>query len=235
MLPYEEDVRIPMFLRLPVIPGKLPGSPLGVANIVSSATINIDVAPTMLDLAGYSIGAATEMDGASMLPLIGLESFGTVSPLPPAKTSGRSFLIEYFPIPTIGIDVQISVKGTDGWCVDPDVKRSSDQDCPSLPVIVDSVNNTWACIRTVAPPLEDSIFCHFFDATGYTIDFNPTDQEVNFVEYYDMLEAPWQITNQVTSLQPSKLAVLKEKLAQLMTCKGAASCATAGRWQHDKW
>ena len=131
---------------------------------------------------------------------------------------------EYFPIPTHGNDVQITGKGLDGWCTDPDVKRDV---CPSLPVIVDSVNNTWACLRTVDPPQEDSIYCNFFDATGYTIDFNRSRAGANFVEYYDIMRTPWQLNNQEFSLPFAKRRELQQKLEVLMACKGAADCSVS--------
>jgi hypothetical protein len=52
----------------------------------------------------------------------------------------------------------------------------------------------------------------------------------NFVEYYDILQAPWQLENQAASLQPLKRAALEMKLATLMECQGAAECAAAGQW-----
>lgn len=47
-----------------------------------------------------------------------------------------------------------------------------------------------ACLRTIGPA-DDSLFCHFYDATGYAVGFNRTVP--NFVEYYDLLAEPWQL------------------------------------------
>ena len=170
----------------------------------------------MLDLAGFTVSAAAEMDGTSFLPLL--------SQADEAAEPGRSFLIEYFPIPHQGEDVQVTTKGVDGWCTDPDVQRSV---CPDLPVTVDSVNNTWACVRTFAPPARDTIFCHFYDATGYTESF--VRNESNFAEYYDMAKEPWQLRNLVHTLSPLALAAMVKQLHELMACAGAEACAAAGR------
>jgi len=209
MLSYEEDVRIPMFVRLP-------GSAAGGARagggassggwgggrraqaqqlaafVIHSAVLNIDLAPALLDLAGYD---APQMDGQSFLPLLKNSARGRSSSSSNnnnisnsnnsnirsrSSTSvsggevvgvggrggdgelrgdgGRTFLIEYWPIPHNGNDVQTTTKGVDGWCTDPDVLRT---DCPALPVQVDSVNNTWACARTISPPFLDTVFCLF--------------------------------------------------------------------------
>jgi len=59
MLPYETDIRIPLFIRGP---GISPGSHL------SEMVANIDIAPTVLDLAGIPVPPI--MDGQSMAPLL---------------------------------------------------------------------------------------------------------------------------------------------------------------------
>ena len=59
MLPYETDIRIPLYIRGP---GIAPGTTLN--NMVA----NIDVAPTLLELAGIPV--PTIMDGQSLVPLL---------------------------------------------------------------------------------------------------------------------------------------------------------------------
>jgi hypothetical protein len=55
--------------------------------------MNIDIAPFLLDLAGFAPDPM--MDGRSMLPLLD----AAATPLMAADSGGRTFLIEYFPIP----------------------------------------------------------------------------------------------------------------------------------------
>ena len=168
----------------------------------------------MLDLAGFAVSAAAEMDGTSFLPLL--------SQADEAAEPGRSFLIEYFPIPHQGEDVQVTTKGMDGWCTDPDVQRSV---CPDLPVTVDSVNNTWACVRTFAPPARDTIFCHFYDATGYTESF--VRNESNFAEYCESA-----VPCPVRSIFPQKLA----GWWQTTWRRSRGSCATwCTRSRRPRW
>jgi hypothetical protein len=222
---YEEDVHIPMFVRVPAS-ARHPASSGGVARAVNAPTLNVDIAPTMLDLAGFSVAAGAEMDGQSILPLLDAAAATDDGEGDGAAASlGRAFLIEYFPIPHAGNDVQVSTKGTDGWCEDADVKRSN---CPNLNITVDSVNNTWACVRTLVPPPAhtDTIFCHFYDATGYDISF--VRNETNFVEFYNMSAEPWQLRNLVHTLSPSAVEAMAGQLEALMTCKGAEQCADAG-------
>ena len=166
MLPYEEDVHIPWFVRLP---GRAGARPSGAA-IVGGIVINIDLAPTLLDLAGYP--EAPDMDGRSFMPLLEAAAAraGQQTEDDPATAAavgtagGRSFLIEYYPIKNQGADEQTTVKGEDGWCTDPDCIKDP---CPLMHVVVDNVNNTYACVRTLSPADdEDTIFCHFWDGTG---------------------------------------------------------------------
>ena len=58
-LPYEADIRVPMIIKGPGVP----------ANIaIESPVVSIDLAPTILDMAGISI--PKQMDGVSLLPLL---------------------------------------------------------------------------------------------------------------------------------------------------------------------
>ena len=59
MLPYDTDIRIPLFIKGP---GIKPGTAL------QQIVANIDIAPTVLDLAGLPV--PTLMDGQSMAPLL---------------------------------------------------------------------------------------------------------------------------------------------------------------------
>eukprot|EP00040_Diaphanoeca_grandis_P009007 m.47205 g.47205 ORF g.47205 m.47205 type:complete len:745 (-) comp20446_c0_seq1:240-2474(-) len=222
MLPYEEDVRIPMFIRLPLSLGAQDARhDLGnAAMTIGSVVINIDLAPTLLDLAGYP--DTPDMDGRSMIPmlLVHANTHSDLSePSDVVTDFGRSFLIEYFPIQTHGNDVQSTVKGVDGWCTDPDCIKNP---CPSLQVTVDSVNNTYACLRTItAAPTEDTIFCHFWDGSGYTEAFNRTNGTHNFAEFYDMTTDPWQLENKIFTLDPVRAATYVERLYHLIGCAGA--------------
>jgi arylsulfatase A-like enzyme len=75
-LAYEESSRIPLVVRYPPVAraGSRPGA----------LVLNIDLAPTALELAGVAIPA--EVDGRSLVPLLTGR----------AKTWRRSFLIEYY-------------------------------------------------------------------------------------------------------------------------------------------
>lgn len=207
MLPYEEDVRIPMYIRIPGNGG--PGSGAA-ANIVSSPVLNIDLAPSFLDIAGYS---DPEMDGQSFIPLFGQPNEKSVA-------KNRTFLIEYWPLVTKDEDVQVTRSGVDGWCTDPDVLR---KDCPILPVVVDSVNNTWACLHTVSASA-DTVFCLFWDGTGWDMTFPRDPALANFVEYYDLSSDAWQLSNAINGTDPASREAYVSQLEQLMHCNGTANC-----------
>jgi arylsulfatase A-like enzyme len=59
---YEESIRIPIIIRGPGIPNAMLGKKL------HNLALNIDIAPTILDIAGVSI--PSEMDGMSLYPIL---------------------------------------------------------------------------------------------------------------------------------------------------------------------
>ena len=57
--PYEESLRVPLLIKGPGVP----------AGSIDKLTANIDLAPTIVDLAGAQSKVGTPMDGASLIPL----------------------------------------------------------------------------------------------------------------------------------------------------------------------
>lgn len=79
--PYEESIRLPFIVRAPwLVPG--PGS------LRPQMALNIDIAPTLLDVAGLAI--PQDMDGTSLVPIL-------ADPDAPGRESFRLEFWRYFP------------------------------------------------------------------------------------------------------------------------------------------
>ena len=78
-LAYEESIRIPMLMRWPKM--------IQPMTQINEMVLNIDIAPTLLELAGAPVPAT--MQGRSIMPLL----HGTQNPKQPWR---NSFLVEYF-------------------------------------------------------------------------------------------------------------------------------------------
>ncbi|KAM9402901.1 N-acetylglucosamine-6-sulfatase [Salvelinus alpinus] len=180
---YESDIRVPLLIRGPNIK---PNQTTGLA------VQNVDLGPTILDMAGYNVSKTT-MDGMSFLPVLE----GSVN----STTWRTDFLVEY----------------------EGEGSNVSDPACPLLGpgvsecfpdcVCEDSFNNTYACVRTVAPSVNLQ-YCEF------------DDNEV-FVEVYNMTVDPYQLSNLAKTVDQEVLEKMNHRLMMLQSCSGQ-SCRTPG-------
>lgn len=180
---YEFDIRVPLMVRGPKIqPNQT--TPMLVANV--------DLGPTILDIAGYNVNK-TQMDGMSFLPVME----GQMN-----SSSWRT-------------DILVEYEG--------EGSNISDPACPLLGpgvsecfpdcVCEDSYNNTYACVRTVAPSANLQ-YCEF------------DDNEV-FVEVYNVTADPFQLSNIARSIDQEVLEKMNHRLMMLQSCSGL-SCRTPG-------
>uniref|UniRef100_A0AAR2LTN5 N-acetylglucosamine-6-sulfatase n=1 Tax=Pygocentrus nattereri TaxID=42514 RepID=A0AAR2LTN5_PYGNA len=140
---YEFDIRVPLLVRGPNIkPNQT--SPLLVANI--------DLGPTVLDMAGYDINK-TQMDGMSFLPVMTGKANGSMW--------RTDFLVEYEGEGHNVSDPACPILG-------PGVSECF-PDC----VCEDSYNNTYACVRTLSQTANLQ-YCEFDDNEVFVEVYNLT-------------------------------------------------------------
>ncbi|KAG8439634.1 hypothetical protein GDO86_005712 [Hymenochirus boettgeri] len=179
---YEFDLKVPLLVRGPGIQHN---------QISKSLVANIDLGPTILDIAGYDLNK-TQMDGMSFLPLMKNNS----------NVNWRT-------------DILIEYQG--------EGLNKSDPACPAMGpgvsqcfpdcVCEDAINNTYACVRTIAAA-HDLQYCEF------------DDLEV-FVEVYNLTADPNQLTNIAKTIDKEILEKMNHRLMILQSCYGA-SCHTPG-------
>lgn len=80
-------------------------------------------------------------------------------------------------------------------------------ECWPFCICEDSYNNTYSCLRTISGK-DNYVLCQFSDAA-------------NFQEFYNMTADPYQLTNDVSSLDPAYLDDLSNRLIALSVCKGS--------------
>ncbi|XP_066225916.1 N-acetylglucosamine-6-sulfatase isoform X3 [Saccopteryx leptura] len=139
---YEFDIKVPLLVRGPGIK----------PNQTSKMLVaNIDLGPTILDIAGYNVNK-TQMDGMSLLPILRGAS----------NVTWRS-------------DVLVEYQGeghnvTDPTC--PSLSPGVSQCFPDC-VCEDAYNNTYACVRTMSA-LWDLQYCEFDDQEVFVEVYNLT-------------------------------------------------------------
>uniref|UniRef100_A0A8C0UMX0 N-acetylglucosamine-6-sulfatase n=2 Tax=Cyanistes caeruleus TaxID=156563 RepID=A0A8C0UMX0_CYACU len=139
---YEFDIKVPLLVRGPGIKPNQTNKML---------VANIDLGPTILDIAGYDLNK-TQMDGMSLLPLLKGDK----------NVTWRSdFLVEY---------QGEGYNGSDPTCpgLGPGVTHCF-PDC----VCEDSYNNTYACVRTLSASW-DLQYCEFDDREVFVEVYNLT-------------------------------------------------------------
>ena len=204
---YENDIRVPFIITGPGIP----------ANVTTDRPVlNIDIAPSIYELVTGETEPPENMDGSSIIPY--LRSLQTeIEGEGPADDPyhREDFLISYYG------------EGKEPCGV-------YTEECPSTPRnefhYVDSFNNTYHCIRSLAAggyqhgfynwcndygvcesatTIKDSIYCRFEDSE-------------QFIEYYDHAQDPWQLKNRADELTEEEREYFENRLAQLRSCKGTS-------------
>lgn len=156
--PYETDIRVPFLISGPKIPPK---------TLISSPVALIDVAPTVLELAGLEVPPL--IDGASVLNKLSHMEI----------IEERQVLIEYW-----GEGTHETYNPECPWQKKDKLSLCTlDAGCHCQ----DSWNNTYSCVRHLASDL-DMIYCQFKDNEHFTEAYdlsNDMDQIENIA--YDML------------------------------------------------
>uniref|UniRef100_A0A8C5QK80 N-acetylglucosamine-6-sulfatase n=1 Tax=Leptobrachium leishanense TaxID=445787 RepID=A0A8C5QK80_9ANUR len=139
---YEFDIKVPLLVRGPGIKPN---------QISKSLVANVDLAPTILDIAGYNLNK-TQIDGMSFLPILNNS---------PNVTWRTDILVEYQ-----GEGLNVS----DPSC--PSMGPGVTQCFPDC-VCEDAYNNTYACVRTIAAAY-DLQYCEFDDTEVFVEVYNLT-------------------------------------------------------------
>ncbi|XP_039625977.1 N-acetylglucosamine-6-sulfatase isoform X2 [Polypterus senegalus] len=140
---YEFDIRVPLLVRGPGIKSNQTNKML---------VANIDLGPTILDIAGYNV-SKTKMDGMSFLPLM----------------TGKQENM------TWRTDILVEYEGEGHNVSDPDCPGLGPGVAECFPdcVCEDAYNNTYACVRTIATSA-DLQYCEFDDAELFVEVYNLT-------------------------------------------------------------
>jgi len=179
---YEFDVRVPLIVRGPGVKKKTRSNDL---------VLNIDIAPTIIDLAGG--GVQEHMDGISvrksLLEDASDEEAATADPV------RDSFTIEHSGESGLGIP---------DHC--PQKKEGGVGECKIDCVCEDATNNTYVCIRTINAAKND-VYCKFLDGQS-------------FEEQYNMKTDPYQLVNKAPSLSSRERNIYMRKLFHGILCSG---------------
>jgi len=223
-LPYEFDIKVPFWIRGPNITAK---------QTEQIPVLSIDIAPTLLDLAG--IPYSPVMDGLSFASLVvsnATEPNGT-QPLVPVNITENAIPTDKNPKARVGLINSSSpiitnytgIQGRHDFLVEyfgegsehtssPDCKGELKDDLMNLAECSskfqckcqDSRNNTFSCLRSIGQ--EDSLFCQFQD-------------DSSFQEMYSINQDPYQLTNIANLLKNETIQHYMKIMGMLKKCKGA--------------
>ncbi|XP_063595975.1 N-acetylglucosamine-6-sulfatase-like isoform X1 [Penaeus indicus] len=201
--PYETDIRVPFTIRGPNIPSGM---------VSAFPTTNIDLAPTILDLAGVPI--PKYMDGISLKSEItktkstGVRVVLNSISLSEEEILKREYQVPGYPQVRRTMLVEHSGEGTEKnkGC---EFMGSGLSGCnPNFACkCEDSWNNTYSCLRQVSSE-ENFLFCKWDDGES-------------FQEMYDLKSDPQQLNNTIGIIKRDVHKKLNNLLRNLKRCRGA--------------
>ena len=192
---YEHDIRVPMLVRGP-------GVPVNVT--LEDIVLNIDLAPTIVELAMQTNETSSKMDGRSFMSL-----FPGNAPSNTLDAPWRSdFLVSY---------------NGDGDTVSGLYERERNKYSADHPP--DSLNNTYNCIRTIAVNVSSeivipSVVSTTIGSTGANTLYCQFEDDKSFVEFYDLSMDPWQLHNRASMLTTEDHLAYAKRLSELKACTG---------------
>jgi N-acetylglucosamine-6-sulfatase len=205
--PYESDLRVPMFVRGPGIKKNV--------TIDNSYALNIDLAPTILDMSGLSQATISGLgfDGESLLPLLTTGSTGR----------SKSFLVEYNGENVDGCwaylendfalnhafslydGINCGLRGPESFKTEPKWEGGE-----TFSTIQDSSNNTYKCVREIGGDYDGD----GDDGSG-TEDFQYCEWESGEREAFDLIKDYWQMNNLVKDMTEEEIEEWHQKLVAL--------------------
>jgi len=222
-LPYEFDIRVPFWIS---------GPNISAGQTIDTPILNIDIAPTLLDIAG--LPAEPNMDGLSFLSLV-RNSSSSAPPLQPDTVTNEIRDSKVKPEEekskdrgansSSGIGTDYSgIEARHSFLVEYTGEASSRTSSPNCSEALsgdlehmaqcdvridckcqDSGNNTYWCVRSHGQ--EDTMFCQFQDND-------------NFLEMYSLSQDRFQLTNLAPLLQNETLKHYMDALDLLRNCRG---------------
>jgi len=192
--PYEFDIHVPMFVS---------GPGIAAGTALKDIALNIDLAPTILDLAGVQIPPS--MDGKSLKPILIKNNKIELTKTKKIETANAGqrtdFLVEY-----VG-EYSARCHGMwDGCCF------NGSGNLVKEPWCIDSINNTYVCLRTIHSG-DNSLYCIFSK--------DISKDAIYFREFYDLEKDPFQLNNIALTVDPKVLDRYQKRIAYLRTCVGA--------------
>eukprot|EP01083_Nonionella_stella_P058778 153901_1 len=186
---YETDIRIPFHLHGP-------GITQGAESHVFAT--NVDIAPTILDIAGIEVtdmAGSNVMDGKSLLPYA----------VDRQEEEAQSFLIEY-----------------DGQAWEYDQFFKIRCNVPGFAdVVVDSWNNTYACLRWMDVENEANYkYCKFSCFGEGMVEAECEGSVEAKGEFYDLKQDPFEMNNIFDELSKEGHEVVMERLEAFKACVG---------------
>lgn len=226
-LPYEFDIRVPLVVHPPRgsmlqqggdargggDPHPYPAGGCGPYFCCHGVVLNIDLAPTLLDIAGVTGPALATMDGSSYKWMIQPPAAAAAAAATPQRAR-RDFLVEYHG--EYEHNDQYSPIRPPVWQTPPflyfpkGVTASKQQD---------TTNNTYSCLRTLefSPPAQTntSLFCRF-----YANDDDWRADKQYITEFYDVGADAFQMHNAAPGLGAAMEEALRARLDALRACGG---------------